>query len=66
MPGCGRAYDAIALAEYGFDRDWAAVVVCLGIDSGITADGTYIFECVFAFVGSSVGSQFVLLQSTFV
>ena len=44
MPGCGRAYDAIALAEYGFDRDWAAlatahvvaVVVFLGIDSGTT------------------------------
>ena len=24
MPGCGRAYDAIALAEYGFDRSLAA------------------------------------------
>ena len=92
VPGCGRAYDAIALAEYGFDRDWAAlatahvvaVVVCLGIDSGTTCWLNtyiyniyiiyihiyiyiiYIFQYKFAFVGSSVGSQFVLLQNTFV
>lgn len=84
VPGCGRAYDAIALAEYGFDRDWAAlatahvvaVVVCLGIDSGITCwlnTHIYIyvfiytiFQYKFAFVGSSVGSQFVLLQNAFV